>query len=74
MFPSTKSSPYLLQKIFKFKIWGPNKMAPQVKALLAVKPDKLNPTFGTDMIEGKVSRTLSDNHTHAKNHTHIHTK
>lgn len=49
-------------------------MAPQVKALLAVKPDKLNPTFGTDMIEGKVSRTLSDNNTHAKNHTHIHTK
>lgn len=47
-------------------------MAPQVKALLAVKPDKLNSTFGTDMVEGKSPEPCLIT-THVLKTTHIFT-
>lgn len=73
MFPSTKSSPYLLQKILNSRFEDQQDGSPS-KGTISCQAWQTEFNLWNWHGGRKVSRTLSDNHTRAKDHTHIHTK
>lgn len=54
----SNKTPSLPTEKFEIQDMRINKMAPQEKALFAVKSHNLNSTFGTDTVEGKCLQKL----------------